>query len=67
MGLSYFDGAQFHAALKRGDVLAAQLFISAQGVDLKRAGSDGLTPLQLAEQSPKSVELSSLLRHAGVQ
>jgi hypothetical protein len=67
MGLSYFDGTQFLAAIRRGDVLAVRLYVSAQGVDLQQPGSDGLTPLQAAQQNEKRPEVLSLLRAAGAQ
>lgn len=67
MGLSYFDGAQFHAALKRGDVLAVRLYVAAKGVDLKQPGPEGLTPLQSAHRNESQPELLGLLRNAGAE
>ena len=48
MGLQYFNQEQFVAAIRRGDALAVDLFITGAGVDLN-AGGPGGTPLSIAE------------------
>lgn len=64
MGLSYFDAGQFVAAIRRGDLLAVRLYLAGQGVDVRRPGPDGLTPLQVAEESGQEAEVAAAVRLA---
>ncbi len=66
MGLTYHDGHQFMAAIKRGDALAVRLFIVAQGVDPAQAGPDGVTPLQAARQVGQP-DVIAMLQQAGAR
>lgn len=60
MGLQYFDQAQFIAAIKRGDRLAFELFVTGGGIDLG-AETDGKTPLQVARENGRT-QIFALLR-----
>lgn len=51
MGLKYYDQDQFFDAAKRGDLLATQLFIAGQGVDLKARAWSGRTALDMARDN----------------
>lgn len=51
MGLKYYDQDQFFDAAKRGDVLATQLFIAGQGVDLNARAWSGRTALDMARDN----------------
>ena len=63
MGLQYFSQEQFVAAIRRGDSMAVDLFITGGGVDLNVATA-GITPLKIAESSGQQ-EIVALLRNAG--
>ncbi|MCK6389407.1 MAG: hypothetical protein L6Q40_00050 [Azonexus sp.] len=65
MGLQYFSQDQFVAAVKRGDQLAVNLFVTAAGVDLN-APSNGVRPLGLAESAGHSA-VAEMLRTAGAK
>lgn len=56
MGLSYFNQQQFVDAIKRGDKMAVELFLKADAVDVNALGSDGKSPLMLANR-PDIAEL----------
>lgn len=62
MGLQYFDGAQFFAAIRRGDQLAVELYVAAGGVALNEP-QEGQTPLELAHALGRSA-MVELLRAA---
>ena len=51
MGLSYYDAKQFLDAVKRDDVLAAELYIDAQGVNLSARDADGRSALDIANSN----------------
>ena len=51
MGLKYYDQDQFFDAATRGDLLATQLFIAGQGVDLKARAWSGRTALDMARDN----------------
>jgi len=51
MGLKYYDQDQFYDAAKRGDLLATELFIAAQGVDLKARAWSGRSALDMARDN----------------
>lgn len=61
MGLQYFDQQQFFAAIKRGDKLAFELFVSGGGIDIA-AELDGKTPLQVAKEHGRT-QIFILLRN----
>ena len=63
MGLQYFNQEQFVAAIRRGDALAVDLFITGAGVDLN-SGSPGSTPLVIAESSGRQ-DIVALLKNNG--
>ena len=63
MGLQYFSQEQFMAAIRRGDSMAVDLFITGGGVDLN-AATAGATPLKIAESSGHK-EIVALLKNAG--
>jgi len=63
MGLQYFSQEQFTAAIRRGDSMAVDLFITGGGVDLNAAAA-GATPLKIAESSGHK-EIVALLKNAG--
>ena len=63
MGLQYFSQEQFVAAIRRGDSLAVDLFITGGGVDLNLATA-GVTPLKTAESSGQQ-EIVALLKNNG--
>jgi len=49
MGLKYFSQAEFFAAIRRGDLLAVELFVSSTGVNVTQP-FEGLTAVALAQQ-----------------
>lgn len=51
MGLKYYDQDQFFDAAKRGDLLATELFIAAQGVDLNGRAWSGRSALDMARDN----------------
>ncbi|MDR0776202.1 MAG: hypothetical protein LBE81_06135 [Azonexus sp.] len=65
MGLQYFSQEQFVAAIRRGDVLAVDLFITGAGVDLN-SGSPESTPLAIAESSGRQ-DIAVLLKNNGAR
>lgn len=65
MGLQYFSQDQFVAAVKRGDQLAVNLFVTAGGVDLNTPSS-GVRPLGLAEAAGHQA-VAEMLRAAGAR
>lgn len=66
MGFQYFNRDQFLDAIRRGDRLAVELFVTAGGVGLNDPGSNQLTPLKVAEASGQQ-ELASYLRGKGAK
>lgn len=50
MGLRYYDAGQFLEAIRREDVLAAELFVLGRGVDPATKDAAGLSALDLARQ-----------------
>lgn len=66
MGFQYFNRDQFLDAIKRGDRLVVELFVTAGGVGLNDAGANQLTPLKVAEASGQQ-ELASYLRGKGAK
>ena len=64
MGLRYFDPIQFLDAIKRDDLLAAQLYVVAGAVDLGARDGDGLTALQIAQRR-NNMDIALLLASAG--
>lgn len=65
MGLQYFSQEQFLAAIRRGDVLAVDLFITGAGIDLN-AGTPGATPLDIAESHGRQ-DIVVLLKISGAR
>jgi hypothetical protein len=51
MGLKYYDQDQFFDAAKRGDLLATELFIAAQGVDPGARAWSGRSALDMARDN----------------
>ncbi len=51
MGLTYHDSKQFLDAVKRNDVLAAELFIAGRGVNLSGRDADGRSALEIARDN----------------
>lgn len=66
MGFQYFNRDQFLDAIKRGDRLVVELFVTAGGVGLNDAGANQLTPLKVAEASGQQ-ELANYLRGKGAK
>ena len=64
MGLRYFDPIQFLDAVKRDDLLAAQLYVVAGAVDLGARDGDGLTALQIAQRR-NNRDIAQLLASVG--
>jgi hypothetical protein len=50
IGLTYHNNEQFLAAVKRGDLIAARLFVAGQGVDLTARDGDGQTASEIASK-----------------
>lgn len=65
MGLQYFNQEQFVAAIRRGDALAVDLFITGAGIDLN-SGVPGSTPLAVAETSGRQ-DIVALLKNNGAR
>ena len=65
MGLQYFSQEQFVAAIRRGDALAIDLFITGAGIDLN-SGAPGSTPLAVAESSGRQ-DIVALLKNNGAR
>lgn len=65
MGLQYFNQEQFVAAIRRGDAIAVDLFITGTGVDLN-SGTNGSTPLAIAESSGRQ-DIVALLKTNGAR
>jgi hypothetical protein len=65
MGLQYYSQDQFLAAIRRGDTLAVDLFVSGAGIDLN-AGAPGATPLAIAESSGRQ-EIAVALKAKGAR
>jgi hypothetical protein len=61
MGLKYYDNGQFLEAVKRGDVLAARLFLVGRGVDPAAKTLLGYSALDLAQRggNPEMIALLS--------
>jgi hypothetical protein len=61
MGLTYHDRAQFHDAIKRGDVLAVRLYLAGRGVDPDAKDLLGHTALDLAKRggNPEMIAILS--------
>jgi hypothetical protein len=51
MGLKYYDQDQFYDAVKRGDLLATELFIAGKGIDLQARAWSGRTALDMARDN----------------
>lgn len=66
MGFQYFNRDQFLDAIRRGDRLAVELFVTAGGVSLNDAGTNQLTPVKVAEDSGW-LELANYLRGKGAK
>lgn len=64
MGLAYFDPKQFLDAVRRGDAIAARLYVAGRGVPLDARDADGATALDLARRAGNP-ELIVLLAGAG--
>lgn len=62
IGLEYFSQEQFVDAVRRGDKLAVELFLSGGGVDPTRADKTGTTPLKAAANR---AEIRALLQANG--
>lgn len=63
MGLTYYDKGQFLEAVKRGDVLAARLFLAGRGVDPAATDLFGRSALDLAQRGGNA-EMIALLSEA---
>jgi hypothetical protein len=61
MGFKYYDNGQFLEAVKRGDVLAARLFLVGRGVDPAAKTLLGYSALDLAQRggNPEMIALLS--------
>ncbi|MCG3146443.1 MAG: hypothetical protein HONDAALG_04515 [Gammaproteobacteria bacterium] len=66
IGFQYFNRDQFLDAIKRGDRLVVELFVTAGGVGLNDPGANQLTPLKVAEASGQQ-ELANYLRGKGAK
>lgn len=66
MGFQYFNRDQFLDAIRRGDRLTVELFVTAGGVGLNDAGTNQLTPVKVAEDSGW-LELANYLRGKGAK
>lgn len=64
MGLAYYDPKQFLDAVRRGDAIAARLYVAGRGVPLDARDADGATALDLARRTGNP-ELIVLLAGAG--
>lgn len=64
MGLRYYDSSQFLEAIRREDVLAAELFLAGRGVDPSAKDASGLSALDLARKR-NNRRLIELLASAG--
>lgn len=64
MGLRYHDAAQFLGAVKRGDLLAVNLFIAARGVNLNTRDAAGLSALEIAKREGNS-QMARVIATAG--
>jgi len=65
MGLQYYSQEQFIAAIRRGDTLAVDLYLTGGGIDLN-AGAAGKTPLAIADATNQTT-IASMLRKRGAQ
>lgn len=65
MGLQYFSQEQFVAAIRRGDSLAVELFITGAGIDLNASGPEG-TPLAIAAGNGRQ-DVVALLKTNGAR
>lgn len=65
MGLQYYNQEQFIAAIRRGDSLAVDLYLTGGGIDLN-AGVAGKTPLAIADATNQTT-IASMLRKRGAQ
>ena len=65
MGLQYYNQEQFIAAIRRGDTLAVDLYLTGGGIDLN-AGAAGKTPLAIADATNQTT-IASMLRKRGAQ
>lgn len=65
MGLQYYNQEQFIAAIRRGDTLAVDLYLTGGGIDLN-AGGAGKTPLAIADAANQTT-IASMLRKRGAQ
>lgn len=65
MGLQYYNQEQFIAAIRRGDSLAVDLYLTGGGIDLN-AGAAGKTPLAIADATNQTT-IASMLRKRGAQ
>ncbi len=66
MGFQYFSREQFLEAIKRGDRLIVELFVSAGGVSLSVSDNHRQTPLRVAEDAGQN-ELAEFLRSKGAK
>lgn len=66
MGLTYYDQAQFVAAIKRRDELAVDLYLKAGGVDLAAQDANGQTPVEIALES-SSTKIFVLVMNSRIQ
>lgn len=66
MGLVYHDRGQFLDAVRRGDVIAARLFLAGRGVDPKAKDVWGTSALDLAKRNGNP-ELIALIESAGAK
>jgi hypothetical protein len=64
IGLVYYDPKQFLDAVRRGDVIAARLFVAGRGVPLDVRDADGATALDLARRGGNA-ELLALIAGTG--
>ena len=62
MGLTYHDSKQFLDAVKRNDVLAAELFIAGRGVDLSATDFWGRDAVDFARAQQQRAARSAILR-----
>lgn len=66
MGFQYFNRDQFLDAIRRGDRLVVELFVSAGGIGLSDADHNQQTPLRVAEAAGKS-DIVVFLREKGAK
>jgi hypothetical protein len=65
MGLRYHDAGEYLDAVKRGDLLAVDLYISGRGVNLNARDATGASALEVAKREGNT-QMARILAAAGV-